>query len=126
MARILVVDDEEVIRSTVRQILERAGHEVREAADGALALRAFREQGADLVLTDIIMPEMEGVETTVALRKISADVKIIAMSGGGRTRNLDFLKVARKLGADGVLPKPFGMKDLLSAVEQALSSQHDR
>ena len=122
MARILVVDDEEVIRFTLRQILEKAGHEVLEAVNGQEALYRFDEQRVDLVITDIIMPEKEGIETIVELRRRQPDLKIIAVSGGGRTKTMDYLQIAERLGADGALPKPLKRRAIIDAVDRALGS----
>jgi len=120
MARILVVDDDEAVRTSVRQALKRFGHMVTEAADGAAALRSLESEAVDLVITDIIMPEMEGIETIRILRRDRPDLPIIAMSGGGRGRSEDYLGVARTFGAACVLRKPFSPDDLLAAIATAL------
>jgi YesN/AraC family two-component response regulator len=120
MANILIIDDEELVRLTLQQILEEAGHVVREAADGAEGIRLYQESPADLVVTDIIMPDTEGIETIIQLRKHDPAVNIIAISGGGRVRNLDFLDVAEKFGAARVLAKPFEEEELLEAVDECL------
>lgn len=122
MACILVVDDEELVRVTLRQMLEKAGHEVFEATNGDEALRAFDEHKdkADLVITDIIMPEKDGIETIAALRKQKPDLKIIAISGGGRTGNMDFLDIAKKFGASDILAKPFEKEQVLNVVNKVL------
>jgi len=122
MARILVVDDEEIIRFTLRQILEKAGHEVLEAANGQDALDSYEEHRVDLVITDIIMPEKEGIETIVELRQRQPDLRIIAVSGGGRTRTLDYLEIAERLGADGALAKPLNRQAVIDAVDKALGT----
>ncbi|MFZ5790434.1 MAG: response regulator [Pseudomonadota bacterium] len=121
MARILIIDDEEAVRLTLRQILQHAGYDVVEAENGAVGLARMREKSADLVITDIIMPEMEGVETVTAMRKEFPAVKLIAMSGGGRTGNFNFLGAALKLGAAKVLQKPFNRVALLDAVRECLA-----
>ena len=122
MARILVVDDEEIIRFTLRQILEKAGHEVLEAANGRDAQDSYEEHRVDLVITDIIMPEKEGIETIVELRQRQPDLRIIAVSGGGRTRTLDYLEIAERLGADGALAKPLNRQAVIDAVDKALGT----
>lgn len=122
MARILVVDDEELARFTMREILEGAGHEVEEAKNGAQGISLQRSRRFDVVVTDIIMPEKEGVQTIIELRQEFPSLPIIAISGGGRTRNLDFLKIAEQYGAKKILPKPFSEEELLSAVEGCLAS----
>jgi CheY-like chemotaxis protein len=100
--------------------LESGGHSVVEAANGRQALEIFRNNAADLVITDLIMPEQEGIETILLLRERNPAVKIVAISGGGRTRNMDFLEIASKAGADMVLPKPFDAKTLLRTVQECL------
>ena len=121
MACILVVDDEEVVRVTLRQMLEKAGHQVFEAENGVEALRVFEKREADLVITDIIMPEKEGIETIMELRQRKPDLKIIAMSGGGRTGNREYLHLAKSFGADNVLPKPFKMGEVQELVNRTMA-----
>ncbi len=120
MARILIIDDEELARFTVRDILEGQEHEVEEAANGQEGVDLHASKPFDLVITDIIMPEKEGVETIIELRKDNPDLKIIAISGGGRTRNMDFLQLAKKYGADKVLAKPFTEDALVECVDACL------
>jgi len=122
MARILIIDDEEPVRFTVRQILEAEDHEVVEAANGREGVAKFHEDSPDLVIIDIIMPEQEGIETIQQLRKHSAAVPIIAISGGGRIKNLDFLDIAEKIGATSTLPKPFSREQLLNSIKTVLGS----
>jgi len=122
MARILIVDDEEVIRNLLRHVLEREGYEVIEAGNGKIALQVFRQQPADLIITDIVMPEKEGLETITELRKTYPDVKIIGMSGGGRIDSKDYLMIAQRLGANRTLAKPFEWNDMLSAIKELLNS----
>jgi len=121
MARILVVDDEELARFTIRDILETAGHDVEEAGNGNEALSSQAANSFDLVITDLIMPEKEGVETIVELRRDFPDLKIIAISGGGRTKNLDFLRLADEFGANKILAKPFSGDELMEQVNGLLS-----
>ena len=120
MARILVIDDEELARFTVANILESAGHEVVEAPNGEVGLELQNAHSFDLVVTDIIMPKKEGVETVIELRRDHPDLKIIAISGGGRTRNLDFLQLAKEFGADKILAKPFSEEELMESVNACL------
>lgn len=120
MALILIIDDDAALRATVRKILERAGHEVRDAGDGDRGLRIFREEGADLVITDIIMPEKEGIETIQELREADPDLPILAISGGGRADPSEPLTDARLLGADETLAKPFDVDELRKTVEHLL------
>ena len=123
MARILVIDDEELARFTLREILEGAGHEVTEARNGNEGLSFQRAQHFDLVITDIIMPEKEGVETIIEIKRDFPDLPVIGISGGGRTRNLDFLKLAKDYGADQILPKPFSESQLLDMVKEVLHAR---
>jgi len=120
MPRILVVEDDDQLRAVLTQILERAGHEVAEAANGRAAMELQRRAGADLVITDIIMPEMDGIEIITALRRDFPAVKIIAMSGGSRIGPVEFLNLARLLGAHRTLHKPFALQDMLEAVDELL------
>ncbi|HLZ74191.1 response regulator [Phenylobacterium sp.] len=124
MAFILVVDDEQMLRTTLRAILQRAGHEVAEAEDGAKAMELFRVNTPDLVITDIIMPNREGVETIGEMRAAAPDLPIIAMSGGGSRGGELFLSLAARLGATQTLAKPIRQAELLAAVDACLASRH--
>lgn len=121
MARILVIDDDPLVRTTLRKVLERAGHQVAEAADGAKGLDQYRAQRADVVVTDIIMPDKEGIATIMDLRRFDPAVKIIAMSGGGRTATFDFLRIAKEFGAAKTLQKPFANEALLAAIQECIA-----
>lgn len=123
MPRILVMDDDEVLRSALRAALEGAGYEVVEAADGAAGLQLYRDGGADLVLVDIFMPERDGLEVIRALRGEGSRPKIIAISGGGQTGQLDALDAAAALGASRTLRKPFEPQGLLSAIRELLGER---
>ncbi|MFN8651085.1 MAG: response regulator [Gemmatimonadales bacterium] len=120
MARILVVDDDDQFRRMVQRTLERAGYEVEPAANGKEALARFEARPPDLVLTDLVMPEKEGLETILALRQKWKTPRIIAMSGGGRNLPEEYLEAARVLGVAATLEKPFATKDLLTAVRSVL------
>jgi len=122
MPRILVIDDEEPIREMLRRVLTFLGHTVTEAADGREGLRMFAEHGADLVITDLVMPETEGFEVLMTLRGEHPGVKIIAISGGGRHGASDNLKMAKYLGASRVIPKPMSMAQLSEALNELLPS----
>ena len=123
MAQILIVDDEPNVRLGLVQALQAQHHKVFDAPDGDKALRALAREPIDLVIIDIIMPHREGLETIQEIRMNWPDVKIIAISGGGRMRNTEFLTVAEKLGADAVLKKPFSMAELGSAVGDVLDRE---
>ena len=120
MANILVIDDERGLREIARQALERAGHTVAEAADGRMAMDMLGRVVPDLIITDILMPEQEGLQTIREIRKRWTSVPVLAVSGGGRTARLDFLEMARELGANATLAKPFRVRELLAAVDQLL------
>jgi CheY-like chemotaxis protein len=120
--RILLVEDDDAVREILRKALVAAGHEVDEASNGDVALAAYRRQTADLVITDLVMPEKDGLETIMELRRIDPAVRIVAMSGGGRTLGPGqlYLESARALGARQILSKPFTVGALLKAVTEAL------
>jgi CheY-like chemotaxis protein len=123
MARILVIDDDDSVRSLQREILRSAGYEITEAANGVDGSRLFREQPFDLVITDIIMPGKEGLETIQEIRREFGDTKIIAISGGGRSIAAQtVLPIAARLGADEIMDKPFTIGGLLSAVKRLLGT----
>lgn len=123
--RVLVIDDEAALRATIRRMLESAGHLVVEAENGRVGLEAYRSQPADVVVTDIIMPQKEGIETIRDIRKLNGDVRIVAISGGGRNKNMDFLRIAGKLGATVTLAKPFRKEQLLACVEGRAAPAED-
>ena len=120
MVRILIIDDEDQPRRMLQQVLTRAGYEVIEARNGNEGLQYFRARPTDLIITDILMPEKEGLETIIDIRREFPAVKIIAISGGGRTGNLNFLEVAKRLGAQHTLQKPFELQEMLGAVRDLL------
>ena len=117
MTRILIIDDDTQILKMLRKTLEREGHEVIDAADGNKGLRLYREDPTDLVITDIVMPEKEGIETIIDLRREFPEAKIIAMSGGGQIEAESYLSMAKRLGAQRTLTKPFQNEELLEAIE---------
>jgi YesN/AraC family two-component response regulator len=125
MERILIIDDEPQIRSMIRLILEREGYAVMEASDGIEGLRLFREKPADLVITDLIMPNKDGIGMIIEIRKEFPNVKIVAMSGGGLNRPEGYLRGAQKLGAACTLAKPINRQELLRAVKDTLKSNLD-
>jgi DNA-binding NtrC family response regulator len=121
MARLLVIDDDAELRKMLTITLVRFGHVVIEAKEGREGLALFRNSEVDLVLTDLVMPEMEGFEVLTELREKHPTMKVIAMSGGGRHRSADYLNMARLLGATEVLSKPFSNEMLIAAVNRSLS-----
>jgi CheY-like chemotaxis protein len=122
MARILVIDDEELVRRAVVRMLATAGHDVREAPDGASGLSLWRDGGADLVLTDICMPDMTGFELISELRAAGETVPVIAMSGTVAVTDLEVIRQVELLSAVHLLAKPFSWDQLMTAVNAALSA----
>jgi two-component system, chemotaxis family, chemotaxis protein CheY len=122
MTSILLVDDDDLSRGAVHKMLERAGYQVHSTGDGQAALNHYQESPADLVITDLIMPEMDGLEIIQQLRRTNPKIRVLAISGGGRVDAEEYLSVARKFGAVEVLPKPFTGQELKQAVEAALAS----
>ena len=120
MFRILVIDDDVQVRKMLRLTLAAEGFDVVEAQDGKVAMRLFRQDPSDLVITDLIMPEKEGIETIIELKRDFPDIKIIAISGGGRIDPKDYLYLAEKLGAQVTLEKPFSRKEVLEAVYELI------
>jgi DNA-binding NtrC family response regulator len=125
MARVLVIDDDDDTRRMLCEVLTRAGHEAVDAADGRAGVARYRESRADVVITDIFMPERDGLETIREIRREFLQVRIIAISGGGRWSNFDYLPSALMLGAWRTMDKPFSPTALLQAVAEALE-ENDR
>jgi CheY-like chemotaxis protein len=125
MAEILIIDDEPGVLRILRKILENAGHSVREAPDGQVALRDFQGKPADLVITDIFMPSMDGIEFLVNIRSTFPDARVLAMSGGGLLSRDQALGDASLLGADQILQKPFTRDEVLGAVDRALAMERE-
>lgn len=123
---ILVVDDQAEICSSLQERLILEGYEVRTAFDGRKGLRLYHDHAIDLVITDVLMPELDGLEVVRTLRRLSASLPIIVMSGGG-SRDLDFLVEAREFGATRTISKPFGLEELVTMVHDLLDSvpHHD-
>jgi DNA-binding NtrC family response regulator len=124
MTRILLIDDDEQVRGMVKRMLARAGYaDVVEAGDGAAGMRLLGREPFDLVITDIIMPGQEGIETIMELSRDYPRIKIIAMSGGGRIDPRGYLETASHLGANRTLAKPFKSSDLIGVVTELLKEQ---
>ncbi len=121
MARILVIEDEAAIREGLRGMLARAGHEVAVAAGGSEGLALQREDPADLIITDILMPGTDGIEIIMEFRRRYPETHVIAISEGVRHRGFDYLAAAQKLGASRAIAKPFQAKEILAAVKELLS-----
>jgi len=120
MARVLVIDDDVQVLTTLRKMSEREGYDVTSAPDGKEGIRCFRENPTNLIITDLIMPEKEGIETITEPRHDFPDVKIIAISGGGRNNPNAYLGLAKNLGAQYTFAKPVDRKEFLKAVQDLL------
>jgi len=122
MARILIIDDEQLFRQMLRQMLELGGHKVTEACEGGQGIEVYRKEPADLVITDIFMPEKEGISTIQELKQEFPDVKVIAVTGGGNKRcGFEYLRFAENVGADKTLNKPFERQEILDAIDELLA-----
>jgi CheY-like chemotaxis protein len=120
MAKILIIDDDDQFRTMLRQLLERNGYEIKEASGGKEGIKLYRESPTDLIITDLIMPGKDGIETIQEFKKDFPDIKIIAISGGGRLGPQDYLHLAKLLGAQLTLAKPIDLPELLKAINELL------
>lgn len=125
MARILIIEDDAPVRKIICRMLEREGHEVMEARDGEGGITIFHNQQVDLVITDIVMPNKEGLETIKELKKVDPDITIIAISGGGKIPGSHYLLLAKQFGASYTFEKPFNWKQLIDSVNEMLSKDDD-
>ena len=121
MASLLLIDDDEPLRTVTAEVLRSAGHTVHEAPDGKSGLKLCRAGAYDLIITDMMMPEMDGVELMVGLQHTAPRPRVIAISGGSRFSNPVYLPMAKKLGAQRVLQKPFRPEELVQAVAEVLA-----
>jgi CheY-like chemotaxis protein len=119
--RILVVDDNDDLRATIQALLQADGFDVAQAADGRAALAELRSRPADVVLTDLFMPDQDGIETIVELKKLYPHLKIVAMSGWTSAQGSDYLQVAREIGAAHTLQKPFDPAELSRVLRQLVT-----
>jgi YesN/AraC family two-component response regulator len=122
MTKILIIDDETHIRKMLKNLFERNGYETIAAEDGIQGIKLFKEHRPDLIITDLIMPEKEGLETIKEIKKLNPDTKIIAMSGGGVVDPETYLNIAKKFGAQYSFSKPIDNEELLLAVQNLLHS----
>lgn len=122
MPSVLVVDDQDQVRRLIRETLEQAGYEVEEACNGKEGLERYRAKSADLVIMDILMPDQDGLEGIMTLRREFPDSRVIAMTGGSEAIGVGFLDVAKMLGARRTLHKPFDLKALLDAVASEVTN----
>ena len=120
MARILVIDDDEIMNGMIVQLLSEAGHDVEGVQDGNSGLKMFESKPFDLIVTDIVMPEKEGIETIISIRNKSKNIPIIAISGGEKLSPDQYLQMAQHFGADYTFQKPFDRERFLAAVRECL------
>jgi two-component system chemotaxis response regulator CheY len=123
MARILIIDDDPDILKALKRVLEIEGHEVSQASDGKTALRHFAGDPADLVISDVYMPDMDGIEFLIRVREAFPEARIVTMSGGGHMAKEKVLGAASMLGAVGVLEKPFTIEEVLEMVKRSLNAE---
>jgi two-component system, chemotaxis family, chemotaxis protein CheY len=123
METILVIDDEPAMRQMIRGILESAAYRVIEAPNGTVGLAQFRDHRPCLVITDILMPDKDGIQAVKELRKFDPEARIIAISGGGRAKYMNFLAIAKEFGAAESLSKPFRRDELLASVTRVLGAK---
>ena len=123
MASILVVDDEEPVRFALRRVLENAGHAVDEAEDGSRALKALQNKTYDLLVSDILMPNRDGIEMIIEVKRAHPALPVIAISGGGQVGAQTYLEMAVALRVEAALPKPIRPTELLAAVDKVLSGR---
>jgi YesN/AraC family two-component response regulator len=121
MAKILIIDDETAIAVMLKRMVEKGGYEARTASNGNEGLQLFDEFNPDLLITDIVMPEKEGLELIFELRRKNPALKIIAISGGGRFQYEGYLNSAKHLGANRVYQKPLDLKELMKSITELLS-----
>ncbi len=118
--KILIIDDEPYILMMLKKMLEKAGYDVDLASNGREGMELFQKEPAGLVITDIIMPEKEGLETIREMKRLSPDLKIIAMSGGGKISAENYLETASIFGATKIIEKPFSQNEMVSAVKELM------
>jgi DNA-binding NtrC family response regulator len=118
--KVLVIEDDADVLETLANILELEGYVPLQAINGREGMSLFQTQAPAVVVTDLFMPEQDGIETIINMRRLRPDAKIIAISGGGDFRNMQYLEMAGKLGATAILPKPFEPDDLVHLVSGLL------
>ncbi|MGQ9619817.1 MAG: response regulator [Bacteroidales bacterium] len=126
MHGIMIVEDETEVREMLKDALSRKKYPLIEASNGKEALAKFKASLVDLVITDILMPDEDGLKVIMKLKEIKPSVKIIAISGGGKIGPASYLNIAKALGADEIIAKPFSLKTLVSRIEELLSAQQSQ
>ncbi len=123
MPGVLIVEDDKELREMLKMSLLRRNFTVLEAENGKAAITHFKPLLTDLVITDLIMPEEDGLKVVIKLRELKPSIKIIAISGGGKVGPGSYLNLAKALGADAIYSKPFSINDLISKIEQLLENE---
>lgn len=123
MPGVLIVEDDKELREMIRVSLTRRKHTVIEAINGKEAIIHFKPSLTDLVVTDLIMPEEDGLKVIMKLKELKPSLKIIAISGGGKAGPGSYLNLAKALGADAIYSKPFSLNELISKIEELLTSE---
>jgi CheY-like chemotaxis protein len=123
MACILIVEDDKDLREMLKVSLLKRKYTVLEASNGNEALLRFKPQITDLVITDLIMPDEDGLKVIMKIKGIKPSIKVIAMSGGGKAGPGNYLNLAKALGADEIFPKPFSVNDLLKKIDNLLNPE---
>jgi CheY-like chemotaxis protein len=126
MPGVLIVEDDNELREMLKLSLNRRKITVLEATNGKEAIAHFKPSVTDLIVTDLIMPEEDGLKVIMTLRGIKPSLKVIAISGGGKAGPGSYLNMAKVLGADAVYSKPFSINDLISKIEELLKSEQDK
>lgn len=131
MPSVLIIEDDDFVKNMLKQTFERAGYMVETAENGLAGIKRYQSRQSlfepfDVVITDLIMPDMEGIETIAALRKNNPKVKVIAISGGGKNRSEDYLNLAQKLGAKKTFTKPVDRDALLKAVKNLIDESSEK
>jgi CheY-like chemotaxis protein len=116
--KILVVEDDTLTRVTLCKLFQRMNFETCEACNGHMAIKQMHQENPDIIITDLLMPDKEGLETISDIRRENREIKIVAMSGGGHTHNMSFLDIAKELGANYTLAKPFRPAEILDLIKK--------
>lgn len=120
MARILIIDDNPHLLAALRKLLVNQGHTIIDVPNSGVGIAMHHKEPFDLILTDIVMPGKEGISTIIELKKDYPNLKIIAMSGGGSNEPYGYLDIAKRVGADRTLAKPFSSEELIEMIDQLL------
>jgi len=123
MAGVLIVEDDKELREMISMSLTRRKYTVLEAVNGKEAIMHFKPSITDLVVTDLIMPEEDGLKVIMKLKELKPALKVIAISGGGKAGPGSYLNLAKALGADAIYSKPFSINDLISKIEDLLTAE---